>query len=350
MNGSLCVATNNPTDGVQIYKYNSGTSWTQINVDGFGSTANTNANLGTSNGHLYASTWNSSGTIVYEYTEGTQWKQISSQGLGNGTDALQFTTLDGELYGGSSSDDGAVIYKYTEDNQWEQMNSDGFGDGVAGATRIINFKNELYVGVGGYTSSDVGGVYKYTGNKQWEKINNDGIGNSNNRLITLYATSNNLYATSYNPTDGVEVFNYLEADDNKLSVQFGTKNRMNVDNYKLPALNSTIGTNGLNIKDLNIETQDGAQYSLGRLDSALVKKDTMRASLGATQNRLENTVSNLEIQAENLQSAESQISDTDVATEMTNFVREQILTQAAVAMLSQANSMPKMALQLIQGS
>ncbi|HJA78191.1 MAG TPA: flagellin, partial [Candidatus Desulfovibrio intestinavium] len=69
--------------------------------------------------------------------------------------------------------------------------------------------------------------------------------------------------------------------------------------------------------------------------------------LGAIQNRLENTVSNLTIQSENLQSAESRIRDVDVATEMTNFVRNQVLTQSAVAMLSQANSMPQMALQLI---
>jgi flagellin len=63
---------------------------------------------------------------------------------------------------------------------------------------------------------------------------------------------------------------------------------------------------------------------------------------------LQNTVQNLQIQAENLQAAESRISDVDVATEMTQFVREQILTQAAVAMLSQANSLPKMAMQLLQ--
>ena len=67
------------------------------------------------------------------------------------------------------------------------------------------------------------------------------------------------------------------------------------------------------------------------------------------QNRLENTVSNLRIQSENVQAAESRISDTDVATEMTEFVRNQILTQSAVAMLAQANSLPKMAMQLIQG-
>ena len=85
------------------------------------------------------------------------------------------------------------------------------------------------------------------------------------------------------------------------------------------------------------------------ITNAVVSKDKIRANLGALQNRLENTISNLQIQAENLQSAESQISDVDVATEMTQFVRNQILTQAAVAMLSQANSLPKMAMQLISG-
>ncbi|MDY7001554.1 MAG: flagellin, partial [Thermodesulfobacteriota bacterium] len=65
------------------------------------------------------------------------------------------------------------------------------------------------------------------------------------------------------------------------------------------------------------------------------------------QNRLANTISNLAIQAENLQAAESRISDVDVSTEMTEFVRNQILTQAAVAMLAQANALPRLAMQLI---
>ncbi len=75
----------------------------------------------------------------------------------------------------------------------------------------------------------------------------------------------------------------------------------------------------------------------------------MRAHLGAMQNRLENTVTNLSIQAENLQAAESRISDTDVATEMTQFVKNQILTQSAVAMLGQANSYPHMLMNLLNG-
>ncbi len=100
---------------------------------------------------------------------------------------------------------------------------------------------------------------------------------------------------------------------------------------------------------ISIKTQDEAQQALGRIDNTIVKKDNVRAHLGAMQNRLENTVTNLSIQAENLQAAESRISDTDVATEMTQFVKNQILTQSAVAMLGQANSYPHMLMNLLNG-
>ena len=99
---------------------------------------------------------------------------------------------------------------------------------------------------------------------------------------------------------------------------------------------------------LSIETQEKAQKALETVDDAIVKKDQVRAHLGALQNRLENTVTNLSIQAENLQASESRISDTDVATEMTAFVRNQILTQSAVSMLSQANSLPQMLTTLLR--
>jgi hypothetical protein len=92
---------------------------------------------------------------------------------------------------------------------------------------------------------------------------------------------------------------------------------------------------------LSISTQSLAQNALEGLNAAIVSKDKIRANLGALQNRLQNTITNLQIQAENLQAAESQISDVDVATEMTQFVRNQILTQSAVAMLAQANSLPQ---------
>ena len=98
-----------------------------------------------------------------------------------------------------------------------------------------------------------------------------------------------------------------------------------------------------------ISTQEDAQLALTAINNAIVEKDKVRAHLGAIQNRLENTITNLNVQAENLQAAESRIRDVDVATEMTEFTRQQILTQTAVAMLSQANSLPQMAMQLVGG-
>ena len=99
---------------------------------------------------------------------------------------------------------------------------------------------------------------------------------------------------------------------------------------------------------ISIRTQELAQRALERIDEAIVTKDKIRAHLGATQNRLENTISNLQIQAENLQAAESRISDVDVSREMSEFVRNQVLTQSATAMLAQANGLPHILMSLLQ--
>jgi flagellin len=109
------------------------------------------------------------------------------------------------------------------------------------------------------------------------------------------------------------------------------------------------GTGNTDWDGADILTQSAAQKALAGIDLAIRKKDTARANLGAIQNRLENTITNLQIQAENLQAAESRISDVDVATEMTQFTRNNILAQAATAMLAQANSLPQLALQLLGG-
>ncbi len=139
----------------------------------------------------------------------------------------------------------------------------------------------------------------------------------------------------------------------KLKVHFGTANDSAEDYYYIQIGTATASALGVgNQTDPtraghNISTQENAQKALEAINNAIVSKDNIRAHLGALQNRLENTISNLSIQAENLQAAESRISDVDVATEMTNFVRNQILTQSAVSMLGQANSLPQMAMQLI---
>lgn len=145
----------------------------------------------------------------------------------------------------------------------------------------------------------------------------------------------------------------------KMKIHFGTGNDSAEDYYYIKIGTSTASALGVgnqaidddgNLRDGGtISTQQAAQRSLDAITSAIISKDKIRAHLGAMQNRLENTITNLNTQAENLQAAESRISDVDVATEMTQFVRNQILSQAAVAMLSQANSLPQMAMKLIGG-
>jgi flagellin len=145
----------------------------------------------------------------------------------------------------------------------------------------------------------------------------------------------------------------------ELKIHFGTGNDSAEDYYYIHIGSATASSLGLGNNSAHsteeeaaghdISTQQNAQRALEAINQAIISKDKIRAHLGAMQNRLENTISNLQIQSENLQAAESRISDVDVALEMTEFVRNQILTQAATAMLSQANSLPQMALSLIQG-
>ena len=145
----------------------------------------------------------------------------------------------------------------------------------------------------------------------------------------------------------------------KLKVHFGTGNDSAEDYYYITIGSTTASSLGVGNQATDatgvmrdggtVSTQDAAQKSLEAITQAIVSKDKIRAHLGAMQNRLENTITNLNTQAENLQNAESRISDVDVSAEMTQFVREQILTQSAVAMLSQANSLPQMAMKLIGG-
>jgi flagellin-like hook-associated protein FlgL len=97
-----------------------------------------------------------------------------------------------------------------------------------------------------------------------------------------------------------------------------------------------------------VRTQSSAQAALDAITESINTKDKIRADLGALQNRLENTMTNLTIQAENLQASESRISDVDVATEMTEFTRNNVLSQAATSMLAQANSLSQLALSLIR--
>lgn len=101
------------------------------------------------------------------------------------------------------------------------------------------------------------------------------------------------------------------------------------------------------IGGLDVTSQTTASQAITKFDNAIEKVSGQRADLGAVQNRLEHTIANLGVAIENLQAAESRIRDVDMALEMANFTRNQILLQSGTAMLAQANAMPQAVLQLL---
>jgi flagellin len=110
---------------------------------------------------------------------------------------------------------------------------------------------------------------------------------------------------------------------------------------------STSTANGIGVSDLQLTTQSLAAGSISTLDSAIDSVNTMRSNMGAFVNRLEHAINNLSISNTNQQAAESLIRDVDFASETAKFTRNQILTQSATAMLSQANMVPQSVLQLL---
>ena len=146
---------------------------------------------------------------------------------------------------------------------------------------------------------------------------------------------------------GATKFNGIKMLDNSatVSIHFG---KLTTDNISVTGSNITSASGGLNITGLTIADVASAKNALTTLDSAISIKDTARAKFGYKMNRLEGTISVLNIQSENLQAAESRVSDVDVATEMAEMTRNQVLAQAGISMLAQANTMPQMALSLLR--
>ena len=108
----------------------------------------------------------------------------------------------------------------------------------------------------------------------------------------------------------------------------------------------SVSSAGLGVNALDVV--NSASAAITTIDTAIASVSTTRGNLGAVQNRFESTINNLQVTTENLSAAESRIRDTDMASEMTNLTRHQILLQAGTAMLAQANQLPSTTLKLLQ--
>jgi flagellin len=252
--------------------------------------------------------------------------------------------------------------------------------GNAQAT-VANFVNAVNIaGIGIIASTDGAGTtitLNSDGYGASESITvTDGGANSASRLIGLTATAdvsdtgvdiagtiNGAAATgsgkTLTSTAGASIGLKVTLTDaaasaggNKGSVQV-TKNNLTMhiganEGQTMSVSISSMLSSDLGVDNLNLTSQAGAEDAITTVDEAIKRVSAERSKLGAYQNRLEHTIANLGTSSENLTAAESRIRDVDMAKEMMNYTKNNILTQAATAMLAQANQQPQSVLQLLQ--
>ena len=131
----------------------------------------------------------------------------------------------------------------------------------------------------------------------------------------------------------------------ELTLQIGDTNE---DFQKVTVKIDDLSSAGLGIDGLKVDTQSDAGNAIATIKAAINKVSTNRANLGGLQNRLEHTINNLSVTEENMTAAESRIRDVDMAKEMMAYTKNNVLTQAAQAMLAQANMQPQSVLQLLR--
>jgi flagellin len=139
----------------------------------------------------------------------------------------------------------------------------------------------------------------------------------------------------------------LNGSGDKFDFQIGINNDDFQDRIKYDAAKQNASLSSLGVDELSVATKEGSQTSLAKVDLAIQNVSGQRAELGAIQNRLTSTISNLQSSSENLSAANSRIRDTDFASESAKNTKMNILTQAGTSVLSQANSQGQSALKLL---
>ncbi|MBC7342907.1 MAG: flagellin [Clostridia bacterium] len=211
-------------------------------------------------------------------------------------------------------------------------------------------------------NSDGVQVGKSTDGKTWT----DMATTPNNQFIfadavtsgTITIANGKATGTAYIDNMGLQAGTYTVDSSNNVLDSTGKKigtydaaNKKIVDlsgNDLTGTVNTTLTSTTFTVGGVDVSTQTAANSAITIIQAALDKVSDQRSALGAYQNRLEHTINNLNTAGENLTAAESRIRDVDMAEEMMSFTRNQIIAQAATAMLAQANAQPQLVLQLLR--
>ena len=159
--------------------------------------------------------------------------------------------------------------------------------------------------------------------------------------VTGTGTTGKTGYTTFNATAGTAT----KAKGEALTLQIGDTS---ADFNQMKVSVGDMHADALGIADVDISTQAGAKAAVDKIKAAINSVSSTRGDLGAIQNRLEHTINNLSVTAENMTAAESRIRDVDMANEMMAYTKNNILVQSSQAMLAQANQIPQGVLQLLQ--
>jgi flagellin len=139
----------------------------------------------------------------------------------------------------------------------------------------------------------------------------------------------------------------LNGEGGTMDIQIGQNNRPDQDRFVYEAQKTNTTADHLGVGGISVSSKEGAQENLGKIDEAIKLLSGDRAELGALQNRLQSSVANLNVYDENLSAARSRIYDVDMASETAELTKQNILSQAGVSVLSQANNNSMSALKLL---
>jgi len=298
---------------------------------------------------------------------------ITSRALGNvfvsvkgADDYDQFTIAVGKIadlsFIGKTMNVNGRVYTFVDENDWDAQGLEGGGKVSNSGDRLADGSYAIFVSQG--TSSSVivakaiadaiSRVEYFSATKDaWDPLTGCLTSASIGQTVPTdqeVATVSHMGVTS-DPlfTVIIDQARFSKAGLAKaglgLTLQIGdtadafNKVSVSVDNMK---------ADGLGLTGLDVSTQEAAGKAVDTIRNAINKVSTNRANLGALQNRMEYTINNLDVMAENMMAANSRIRDTDMAKEMMDYTKMSILVQAAQAMLAQANMQPQSILQLLQ--
>ncbi|MCQ2910721.1 MAG: flagellin [Clostridia bacterium] len=270
---------------------------------------------------------------------GDKTKKETADAVTEAKSTVTLTLATGGLKNALAKGDQFII----DGQSWKVVAEDGFAKAAITVTLQQVVAGDVAANAVGLTISEIGGAkINSIANTAGAAAKAAVTGIDNSVYFHVGANSNQVINTEFNDMRALRLGIVSEATDaSSVAANNGVwAAEANVNN----------GTNSDNVQfSLNISTREGANNAIDVIDKAIKLVSDERSKYGAIQNRLEYTMNNLNTTAENMTSAESTVRDVDMAEEMMDYTKNNILQQAAQAMLVQANARPQQALQLLQG-